>query len=485
MGLVCLAPPSPLRARYVRRRPEKSALYEIVRLHMNTLFAEAEARSEYGFGYPAHVKREFERLLTCGQFCCGFARLRCACGKELLVPFSCKAKAVCPSCVGRRMAETAAFLVDQVLPVARWRQWTLSFPIQIRLLLVREPKQLSKVVTTFLRAVFAWQRRQARKIGIRDPQCGSVSLLQRFGSLLQLTPHTHSWIPDGVFYTAADGTMQFQWLPPPKPQEVARLLDKIRRRVLKVCAIELAQPDDDQLALVHAQSEAIEPALRPDRQNQVRSNPLALSGYISGFSLHAGLSVGANKREKLERLLRYGMRPAIATRRLSITADGKVRLKLRKPYFTGQTDVFFEPLAFLRRLAAIVPPPRQNQIRFHGVLAPHSKHNAAVKALVPAAPPNLAQAKPTGNARLDQGLDEAGTPPSRPGYRLLWAQLLKRTFKIDVLKCDRCGGRLKLIALINDPAAIDKICRHLGHPRQLPTVADARPPPQAHFDDLH
>ena len=87
------------------------------------------------------------------------------------------------------------------------------------------------------------------------------------------------------------------------------------------------------------------------------------------YSLHANLDVDANARKKLERLLRYGLRPAFAQRRLSITPSGKVRLELRKPTHTGQTAIVFEPKAFLRRLIATIPPRRANNVRFHGVYA--------------------------------------------------------------------------------------------------------------------
>ncbi len=57
------------------RRPKKSVFYQIVQQNLNTLFAEAEAQSDYGFGYPSYVKREFERYMSCGLFCAGFARI--------------------------------------------------------------------------------------------------------------------------------------------------------------------------------------------------------------------------------------------------------------------------------------------------------------------------------------------------------------------------------------------------------------------------
>ena len=77
--------------------------------------------------------------------------------------------------MARRMADVAAHLVDRVLPVAPCRQWTLSLPHDIRLLVMRNPDLLSRVVQLFLRAVFAYQRRRARLDGIKDPMPGAVA----------------------------------------------------------------------------------------------------------------------------------------------------------------------------------------------------------------------------------------------------------------------------------------------------------------------
>src|SRR5439155_497358 len=82
---------------------------------------------------PRFIEREFRDLLGCGALGRGFARVRCdACRFERLVPFSCKGRAVCPSCGGRRMAEQAAHLVDDVLPFVPVRQWVLTVPHRLR-----------------------------------------------------------------------------------------------------------------------------------------------------------------------------------------------------------------------------------------------------------------------------------------------------------------------------------------------------------------
>jgi len=91
-------------------------------------------------------------------------------------------------------------------------------------------------------------------------------------------------------------------------------------------------------------------------------------GKVAGFSLHAGVSARADQCQKLERLCRYISRPAISEKRLSLTPNGNVRYELKTPYRDGTTHVIFEPLDFIARLAALVPKPRVNLTRFHGVL---------------------------------------------------------------------------------------------------------------------
>ena len=89
---------------------------------------------------------------------------------------------------------------------------------------------------------------------------------------------------------------------------------------------------------------------------------------VAGFSLHAGVMMSnAQDRNKLERLCRYITRSGVSEKRLAITTYGKVRYQLKTPYRDGTTHVIFEPLDFIARLAALVPKPRVNLTRFHGV----------------------------------------------------------------------------------------------------------------------
>ena len=123
----------------------------------------------------AFIEQEFRRYLDCGILAKGFARLRCpSCGFERLVAFSCKGR-LCPSCWARKAADTAAHLVDRVLPEAPYRQWVLTCPWKVRFLLAMDRKFLSEMLRVFLRTLFAWQRLRGRQASILDGQPGAVS----------------------------------------------------------------------------------------------------------------------------------------------------------------------------------------------------------------------------------------------------------------------------------------------------------------------
>ncbi len=446
--------PEPTASEYRRRRPDKTVLYELVRDYAETLFAEARDRSGGGHGYPAHVENEFRRYIECGVLGRGFMRVHCdGCGRDELVAFSCKGRALCPSCVGRRMSDRAARLVDVCLPVAPYRQWVFSFPWRIRLALAKETSLLSEVLRVCLRAIFAYQRKRARAKGIAAAKTLAVCFVQRFGSLLQLNPHGHVVVPDGVFYRRGDGTLGLCELEVPTDEEVEAVGLAIVKRVLRVIrrTAECAEEADDDPTMTAVLAEATTVGVGgvgapgEPRSAQSKRRVSLIQTELGAFSIHANTSVEARDRAGLERLLRYCGRAALAHKRLSVTAAGKVRYQLRKPYHTGQTEVVLEPVAFLRRLAALVPPARQNQVRYYGLLAAQASDRDRLLALVPthrddavphdhAEPPDV---PPT--AAQDIAAD---SPASSGGYRLGWARLLQRVF-IRRIDCSlhRAGDR--------------------------------------------
>ena len=141
-----------------------------------------------------------------------------------------------------------------------------------------------------------------------------------------------------------------------------------------------------------------------------------------GFSHHAEVRCAMNQRNKLEQLCRYFTRPAIANERLKLNRAGDVVLQLKSPYWDGTTHIVMSPLEFMQRLAALVPRPRLNLIRFHGVLAPNAKIRAEIT--------------PGGPVTINDTTDDLDdTSHHSPSARMSWAQLLKRVFDIDIEHC--------------------------------------------------
>ena len=172
----------------------------------------------------------------------------------------------------------------------------------------------------------------------------------------------------------------------------------------------------------------------------------------AGFSLHAGVIAEVHQRDKLERLCRYVSRPAVSEKRLALTSNGQVRYELKTPYRDGTTHVIFQPLDFIAKLAALVPKPRVNLTRFHGVFAPNSQHRV--------------QVTPAKRGKKPNKLEIAGTDwleksPEERHRAMTWMQRLKRVFNIDIEVCDHCGGQVKVIASIEDPEVIEQILKDL------------------------
>ena len=476
---------------YKRRRPERTVLYRLVREHAETLFAEASERSATGAGYPRHVENEFRRYLDCGVLSKGFMRVRCdACQTDELVGFSCKGRAFCPSCLGRRMSDSAARLCEDRLPEARYRQWVFSFPWRIRVLLAKESALWSEVLSVCHKKVFAYQRRVARALGVTRPGTFGVSFTQRFGSLLTLNPHAHSVVPDAVCVETDKSELELRELPPPSDADVEAIGLAIAKAVLaKVARWADRGEEEDDSAHVLALREAAQSTVwdKDGGQDavQAKRRQVLVQTEIGCFSIDADRSVSASDRAGLEKLLRYCGRPPLAQNRLSIRPSGKVSYRLRKPYFTGQTEVVLEPVAFLRRLAALVPPPRQNHIRFYGLLSSQAKRREAFLKLVKK--DVVGEGEPTGElARVTISVTPEAEEPKAPGstYRLSWARLLARVFKHAVLTCKECGGKRRIVSAITELEVAHRILAHLNLPTETPVLEPARAPPQLELSDL-
>jgi hypothetical protein len=181
------------------------------------------------------------------------------------------------------------------------------------------------------------------------------------------------------------------------------------------------------------------------------------SARLEGFSLHADVAVPARRRDQLETVCRYILRPPLAVERLTESTGGQLRYEFRRAWSDGSTALLLDPLELLERLAALVPPPRRPLLAYHGLLAPRARWRAAI------VPPPAAD-----GARADVG--------GRAPRRWTWARLLRRVFAIEILVCERCGGPRRILGAVTEPHAVRRLLAALGLAPQPPP---GRPVPAA------
>ena len=375
---------------YKPRRAWDNPLYQAVAENLATFLAGRQLR---GRPVPFFVVRDFQAFLDCGVPAHGFLRVHCEeCGRDRVVPFSCKGRGFCPSCCGRRMADTAARLVDETLLEVPVRQWVLTVPHALRILMAYDREWIAAVHRVFLNAVFASLRRRAglSRLG-RTAKGGAVTFVQRFGDALNLNVHFHALTLDGVYSETEDGALLFHPAGSPSDDEVARVIERVARRIKGLLARRAeagdfdAGPDVDDLLPALYGAAVAGRALSGPRAGLKAVRLCGVDGHVNeeaepdtprccaeadGFGLHAGTALPAYDREGVEHLLRYMCRPPVALDRLEELPDGRLRYRLKKRWRDGTDSVVFEPLEFLERLAALVPAPRFNMIRYSGVLAP-------------------------------------------------------------------------------------------------------------------
>ena len=375
---------------YLPRRPTETTLHHLVRQNLESFVA--YARENYEGGLPSYVEKELRAYLACGDFSQGFTRAHCdTCGHDLLVAFACHGRSICPSCCGRRMANTAAHLVDRVLPDVPVRQYVLSLPYELRRLAAFKADVLTALGRMFVEAIFASYRTRAKKDGFEDGQCGSVTFVQRFGSL-NLNVHFHVVVLDGIFARDASGCISFHPTAAPTLADLQAIVARVERR----CAAWLRRrgyiddrPAEDRSNEPPAQT-AIDACaaiamgrgnvatLPRDREvdgehdHEQRPDKATIVVERDGFNLHADVRVEAGDDLGRERLCRYGARPPLSLERLRRLPGGRVAYRLKYVGRGRGRHRVMTAMEFMARLSAIIAPPRYPLTRFAGVLAPRS-----------------------------------------------------------------------------------------------------------------
>lgn len=478
-----------LAAPYRPRRPEDTVLHRVVRRHLETFIA--HAAEAYDSPLPKYVRDELRAYVKCGIFAHGFLRARCdACNHDLLVAFSCKGRSVCPSCAGRRMNNTAAHMVDRVIPALPVRQWVLSLPFDLRARAAYDARTLTRVIRAFASALAARHRHFALSVGIGESVHAAITFVQRFGSSLNLNVHLHVIVVDGVF-SRNDGALLFTPAPPPTRDELHRVITEVKRKLTQLdepthvqttlgACMRLATARGDVRAM------SIDGAISDEESEPRATESRAVDD--AGFNLDASVHIDGDDDFGREHLLRYCARPALSLARLTELPNGMLAYRIKRLRNRRSKVRHMTPLELLARVAALVPPPRHPLVRFHGAFAPRSRWRRDV---VPKPPPNEHQHEPNKPPVTERSHAQRAAHPAsaltpratrlapnvlsvrhwdrlRSGAllaaspRVDWPTLMRRTFDADVLECPKCTGRLRVIAVVDDPATARAILDELA-----------------------
>ena len=322
----------------------------------------------------------------------------------MAVAFSCKLRGLCPSCAGRRMAGSAAHLVDRVLASAPVRQYVLAFPYELSGLAATRPDVLGALSRIFWESLRGRYQAWAKGAGLAASghgETGAVTGVHRAGASLNVHVHFHLLCVDGVYVADADETLRFEPAPAPTRAELTSMLERIYARVMKWLARRglLRNPDDagasnappelspaEALATAAMQRGSLVTVRESsdgarDDDPSLTPPPPKVSDAVTHerFNLHASVHLAANDDVGRERLCRYLNRPAFSLARLRLRRDGNVSYRVKKASRGRVTERVMTPIETLARLAAMVPPPRYPLLRFHGVLAPRSGAKAPVR----------------------------------------------------------------------------------------------------------
>lgn len=370
------------------------------------------------------------------------------------------------------MNESAAFITDFVLPKQKIRQWVLSFPIPLRLWMARNPELMGSILSIVIRAIGGLYKRDALKQGIKDSKVGSITFIQRFGGACNANIHLHIIFIEGVFAETKDEKVVYHKIKSPLTEDVKNVLSTVQKRVVRhlkksgylneegdIAGQSMADLQDeaqDDLFSI-CQGASVQNLIGTGENAGQRVRRLGSFGVIGeqpleegvrcatlgGFSMHANTSCDGDKIDKIEALIRYVARPPVADGRLYETSDGDIGYRLKKMWNDGTQAVLFTPLEFIEKLVALIPLPKRHQVRYHGALAPNSSFRSRI---VPSVP-------------KQNQTDEAKLADPR---RMTWAQMLKRTFQVDLTVCPDCGGKVRFIQAVMKRNVVQKILTHLG-----------------------
>jgi ribosomal protein S27E len=378
-----------------------------------------------GFLRPI-IPEVVRKFLDCGNLAQGFARVRCPdCAHEYLVAFSCRGRWFCPSCHQKKVLLFGEFVTGTVVRPVPHRHYVFAMPIMLRAYFKYDRGLLPDLCAVAHESLLTYMR-TALQMPRGVP--GVVMAIHTFGEYLDFHPHLHVLATDGLFGEADT----FHMLPVGslKPLEAI-----FREKVLRMLVDKGRLP--------------------PERAEMLRK------WKHSGFNVYHSDPIAPEAKAELERVAQYIIRNSFSVEKMTVNkTSGMVLYRSKMSVKTNRNFEIFEPTAFIAAATQHIPDKGAQMVRYYGYYSNKSRGMRAKRQAVEAG---------SGKEAL---LICQGEPLRRPTKK--WRELIRKVWEQDPLLCPNCGGTMRIVALIDQHAVVEKILRHLG---LWTEDASARAPP--------
>lgn len=408
---------------YHPRTPSDSPLWRVL----------DEAYEEFRRSYPAVYQKRYgyfrpvvdevvEDYLTCGDLQQGFARVRCTtpgCRNEYLLAFSCKGRWFCPSCHEKRVVQFGEQVLGEVLYPVPHRQFVFTVPILLRGYFRHNQPRLTALCQCAAASLQTWLREVLR---LPDGVLGMVVVIHTFGDFARFHPHLHAIVADGLF--RPNGV--FHVAPARSTQPLEELF---RAGVLRMLGRE-GKIDDARIRML-------------------------LGWRHSGFSTYRGERIARDNRRGHEALAQYVMRNAFAVEKMTYVPEtGTVVYKSKMTEGKNRKNFeVFQAGEFIAAVTQHIPGKGFQMVRYYGWYSNRARGERKKRGLMRPGEVEAAD----GAAVIDVREHEPVRVPSKT-----WRQLIQKVWEVDPLRCPRCGGEMKIVALIQEAGVIERILKHLG-----------------------